>query len=294
MVKPIRLFGIEQKDQKVYFVNNDGLGFWFTSIGERTVGESELLKPISDKIEQYDAANNRLILEIIHQNKESLTAELKEKNPNSLSPQQLVGLKGRDLTFAVESYVRTLINDLEFSHPAIYPFVEKITSFSTSSLMLEYQLACVRVAFLKRYVNKPEIVIPTSEDPEIGYLPLKSIIEGGLVGINPDEFNDDDLGEVLALKIYRFLQDDFRGVQWKTTKILAAEDEKQKLEATTQATNSSVESTSEVGNEPVKNNSQEQTTTQASIGTPSSVNSNATDATTQDSTTKTLVINPSA
>jgi hypothetical protein len=225
MIKPIRLFGgVEQKDQKAYFVNKDGLGFWFISLGERTVGEAEILRDVTERIEDFDAANNRLILEIIHKNKETLNKEIQEKNPDAIPEDRLKKLAGRDLTLSLESYVRKLISDLEFSHPALYPYVERLTNYDPAKLMLSYQLACVRLAFLKRYVTKPEIVSQSPEDPEIGFIPLKSITEGGIVGINPDEFSYDDLGEPLALEIYSFIQNEFRGEKHKTSRIKELEE----------------------------------------------------------------------
>jgi hypothetical protein len=230
MIKPIKLFGIEQRDKEVIFIHLEGEGYWFVKHGHRTVGEARDLSIVASKIEKEELANNWLILKIINENETLLIEEYKTKNTENLSVDDIDAFTKRDKSLHLEKYVRELISDLDLFHPALVNYKSELTDRITGNLMFEYQLACIKAAFNYRFLNiqseeEFQNFIKVSDDPEKGYISAKTLT-GHPDILGTREFDIADLPEPLATKIFTFIQNEYNGRETLTTQ----ETEKQELE----------------------------------------------------------------
>jgi hypothetical protein len=252
MLKTTRLFGVEQKDQKVYFIGVDGEGYWFTSHGEKTVGEIKSLRSITERIEAQDMASSWLIVDIVKKQRNLIISQFFKLNPFNLSTQELQllipkellnianerkelsfekqsELISRDLNIQLEQYVRSLIRNVDLFNPILEPFGHQITASISSALMLDYQLEVARTAFNYRVVTDTSVIKVDTEDPEKGYITLKDFLSGEYVGYEDVDLNK--ISETLALRIYEFMSADFRGEKIITSKVKQQLEEEVKKEA---------------------------------------------------------------
>jgi hypothetical protein len=236
-IKSVKLFGVEQKDKACVLISHGDVGFWFITQGERSVGEAEYLKSITSKLEAVDTSNNWLIIRIIQDNKDRLIEEYRTKNPDNLKPERLLLAldenNPRELTLTLETYVRTLIQNTDILHWAIYPHAQKILESVSSELLFQQQIEYIKAAFKYRYINDPDKVIVSEEDPQLGKLPLKSFLHDHVVGADANEDLDKAIAEIperLAAKIFIFMRDDFRGQPYTTDLQLKKTEEAVKVE----------------------------------------------------------------
>ncbi|NJR72648.1 MAG: hypothetical protein HC773_00955 [Scytonema sp. CRU_2_7] len=218
----IKLFGIEQKRQNVYLVHTGEVGVWLVSKGERSVGEYKFLSSSYGKIEEQEMAKNWLILRILEENKAQLKAEYLEKNPDELKLEELELLdkkEGNDLIYRLEMFIRSLIQE-DLTHPIIYKYAQELTASISSPVMMEHQLKIVEAAFKYRVVTNAEVLVPT-DDEEHCYIDAKHVLDN--VGMQPNSAMLEELSEGLAVEIYKFMQNDFKGLPHRTTQQLEAE-----------------------------------------------------------------------
>ncbi|EFX63621.1 hypothetical protein DAPPUDRAFT_119053 [Daphnia pulex] len=264
-IKTTKLFGIEQKERICKFVHSEGEGFWFIEQGERTVGETTYLEPITSELEQVDSQNNWRIIEILQKHKVKLIEEYKQKNPDNLKPEQLALMlkdDSRDLTIALESYIRSLIEKSDITHWAIYDFSQSFINSVSNKLLLKQQIAFIKAAFKYRYVDN-SVVNVSSEDPQVGTVPLKAIMHSDAIGASDIDIEEilPTLPEKLAAKIFIFMRDDFRGISYQTDKQqeIAQQELKKQLE-TQETSNAETDPEEEDQKKPVLNESQKQKT----------------------------------
>lgn len=223
MKKPIRLFGVEDKQQPCYFIHNQGLGYWFIALKQRTVGEASTLAPIVTKIERLEIDNNLLILDICTENKEALVWEYLSENQSKLDKEDykkyLSELEANtytpDLNLLIENHARNLLTTGDIQHPILYKYRDRIVSRLNTSIMFQYQLEVVKCALKHRLITEEKFIIKSDEDDERGYILTDDIAKHKCIG----EFDPDisELGEQLTLQIYQFVTNDFAGKTWETT-----------------------------------------------------------------------------
>jgi hypothetical protein len=225
MKKPIRLFGVEDKSQPCYFIHNQGLGYWFISLKQRTVGEASSLAPIVSKIERLERDNNFLILDICTENKDVLVTEFLSENEKLLNEEDLLKYKKEleekvytaELNLLIENHVRNLLSAGDIQHPILYKYRDRILSRLDSNIMFQYQIEVVNCALKHRLITEEKYIVKNDSDDERGHILVDDISKHKCVGeINPDL---SELGELLTLQIYQFVTNDFTGKDWETTKI---------------------------------------------------------------------------
>jgi hypothetical protein len=236
MKKPIRLFGVEDKQQPCYFIHNQGLGYWFIALKQRTVGEASTLAPIVSKIERLEIDNNLLILDICTENKEELIKEFLAENKEGLTEedkaQYLKELETKtftpELNLLIENYTRNLLSTGDIQHPTLYKYRDRIVTRLNTSIMFQYQIEVVKCALKHRLITEEKHIVKHDTDDERGYILADDIAKYKFIGeIDPDI---SELGELLTLQIYQFVTNDFAGKDWETTKQKARQaDEQSKL-----------------------------------------------------------------
>jgi hypothetical protein len=224
MKKPIRLFGVEDKQQSCYFIHSQGLGYWFIALKQRTVGEVSTLAPIVSKIERLEIDNNLLILDICTGNKEELVTEFLEENENSLNEDDKTRYYKEletkvftpELNLLIENHVRNLLSAGDIQHPTLYKFRDRIVNRLNTSIMFQYQVEVVKCALKHRLITEEKYIVKSDTDDERGYILADDIAKYKCIGeVNPDI---SELGESLTLQIYQFVTNDFAGKDWETTK----------------------------------------------------------------------------
>jgi hypothetical protein len=227
MKKPIRLIGVEDRSQPCYFIHNQGLGYWFISLKQRTIGEASSLVQIVSKIEKLERDNNYLILDICTENKDRLVTDFLSENEKLLSEEDLLKYKKEledkvytpELNLLIENYVRELLSTGDVQHPILYKYRDRILSRLDSNIMFQYQLEVVSCALKHRLITEEKYIVKNEFDDERGHILVDDIGKYKCVGeINPDL---SELGEFLTLQIYQFVTNDFAGKSWETTKIKA-------------------------------------------------------------------------
>lgn len=236
MKKPIRLFGVEDKQQPCYFIHNQGLGYWFIALKQRTVGEASTLAPIVSKIERLEIDNNLLILDICTENKDVLVTEYLEENKDILSEDDKVRyfkeLETKTFTpglnLLIENYARNLLSTGDIQHPVLYKYRDRIVSRLNTSIMFQYQIEVVKCALKHRLITEEKYIVKSDTDDERGFILADDIAKYKCIGeVDPDI---SELGELLTLQIYQFVTNDFGGKDWETTKQKAnLADEQNKL-----------------------------------------------------------------
>lgn len=224
MKKPIRLFGIEDKQQPCYFIHNQGLGYWFIALKQRTVGEASTLAPIVSKIERLEIDNNLLILDICTENKEVLVAEFLVENESSFNVETFkkynmeleIGNFTPELNLLIENHVRNLLSTGDIQHPILYKYRDRIVSRLNTSIMFQYQIEVVKCALKHRLITEEKYIVKSDTDEERGHILADDIAKYKCIGeVDPDI---SELGELLTLQIYQFVTNDFAGKDWETTK----------------------------------------------------------------------------
>lgn len=221
MLKPITLFGVEQKRSQVYFINEKGTGFWFLSTGHRIFGEAKSLKELSENAQKMELARNWIILDIVRENRDALFNEYKETNPDELSNEEFDTLSEAEINNKLGIYTRQLIKDTDLFHPILWNYKERVSeSLFTTDLTFEYQETIVKCAIKYRLITNVSYITLDPDDPERGTVETLDTVGQDFIGYKFPNIDLTELGEPLCLKIYDFCQKEFRSEPWQTSKQL--------------------------------------------------------------------------
>lgn len=220
MLKPIKLFGVEQKRNDVFFIHHKGSGFWFMSTGHRVFGEAKSLKELSENAQKMELSRNWIILDIVRDNREALLEEFLQENSEGLTAQDIEGLKESEVNNKLGIFTRELIRSTDLFHPILWKYKEQVSeSLFTTDLTFEYQEKIITSAFIYRYINDPNFITVDPDDPEKGVIELQDSVSKNFIGYQfPVDLQE--LGEPLCLRIYDFCQREYAGEPWYTTKML--------------------------------------------------------------------------
>lgn len=221
MKRPLKLFGNEFKEEQVYFIHVDGIGYWFLSKKAKLAGERDTLREVSKRAQKALWSRSWLIAEIVTNNEEALKEELYGLNPTNLEEAELEETKqdNKKLKQALEDLVRDSLSGIDLLyHPVISKYATKFTDVFLEDNN-EYENAVVLSAFAHRLIVNEEYVSVCTDDPEKGVIKAENIFNGTvLIGQKVSQDDLKQLDEKLLIKIFEFCETEFNGEKWLTTK----------------------------------------------------------------------------
>lgn len=215
--------GVDSQKLKCIFVNHEGVGFWLYSCGNRLLGEAKLLEETKQVLQEFELNTNWLVLEIAENEFNKLSTDIKLKNSTSLSEQEIkeVLVDENKLKLEVEFYVRSLIQNMDLSHPSLKPYRERIGKLFMGNKTIEHQKMVIFAALKTRYIGADSVEIDKN-DKEVGYVTGTNIAKGelniGFPHLKPEDLDNPMFSEPLMISIYRFAIAEHNGTEYLTSK----------------------------------------------------------------------------